>query len=156
MYFQISLSSIARCSSEPNSWPPPDELEILLERSDGLFIYAASAVRFIGAPDEDFRGCLTFITGLEPLKDTMSGLDLLYNEIMDKAFPHHLRESEVSLRHEVLSTVVFMQAHLSMDAIACWLNMKNYKAWIALAPFRSVIDVPATEHSPVTIFHLIS
>jgi hypothetical protein len=53
----------------------------------------------------------------------------------------------------VLATVVFMQAPLAMDAIAALSNMDTFGARIMLESFHSVIDVPATEHSPVTMFH---
>ena len=48
-YLQSSLSEIVRGSEQALFWPPPDELDILLERSDRLFIYTATAIRYIGA-----------------------------------------------------------------------------------------------------------
>ena len=66
LYLKTSLSVIVQKNLQPIPWPPPIELEILLQRSDGLFIYAATALRYLGVPDVDFRKRLTHITRLTP------------------------------------------------------------------------------------------
>ena len=152
-YLQNSLSAIVRRSEQPLSWPAPDELEILLERSDRLFIYAATAVRYIGAPDVDFRRRLAHITRLTPPRMNTGIIDSLYNDIMRQAFHCELQADEVSARRETLSAVVFLLAPLSLDAITSLSGMDRLEGQVALAPFCSVIHVPATDISPVTIFH---
>ena len=152
-YLQNSLSEIVRGAEQPLSWPPPDELEILLERSDRLFIYAATALRYIGAPDVDFRKRLKDITRLTPARMQTGVIDSLYNEIMRQAFHYELKPEEVSQRHKTLSAVVFVLVPLSLDAIACLSGMDSLQAQVALSPFRSVIQMPTANTSPVTIFH---
>ena len=152
-YLQTSLSEIVRGSEQPPFWPPPDELKILLERSDRLFIYAATAVRYIGAPDVDFRERLKHITRLTPARMQMGVIDSLYNEIMRQAFHCELEPEEVSRRHKALSAVVFALVPLSLDAIACLSGMDSLQAQVALAPFWSVIQIPTAYSSPVTLFH---
>ena len=146
-YLRNSLSEIVRGAEQPLSWPPPDELEILLEWSDRLFIYAATALRYIGAPDVDFRERLKDITRLTPARMQTGVIDSLYNEIMRQAFHYELKPEEVSQRHKTLSAVVFVLVPLSLDAIACLSGMDS------LQPFRSVIQMPTANTSPVTIFH---
>ena len=154
LYLHTSLSAIVTKNWLSILWPPLDEFEILLKRSDGLFIYAATAVRYIGAPDVDFRERLTDITRLTPAKMETGVIDSLYNEIMQQAFCSQLKPEEVSRRQKILSAVVFLLVPLSMDAIACLLSMDSLRAQFALAPFRSVMHVPLTsDTSPVTIFH---
>ena len=152
-YLQNSLSAIVRRSEQPLSWPSPDELEILLERSDRLFIYAATAVRYIGAPDVDFRKRLAHITRLTPARMNTGIIDSLYNDIMRQAFHCELQPDEVSARRETLSAVIFPFVPLSLDAITSLSGMDRLEVQVALAPFRSVIHVPAADISPVTIFH---
>ena len=152
-YLHTSLSEIAQGGDRPLSWPPPDELEILVERSDRLFIYAATAVRYIGAPDVDFRKRLAHVTRLTPARMNTGIIDSLYNDIMVQAFHCELQPDEVSARREILSAVVFLLVPLSLDAIASLSDMDILEAQVALAPFRSVIHVPNADTSPVTIFH---
>ena len=152
-YLQNSLSEIVQEGERPLSWPPPDELEILVERSDRLFIYAATAVRYICAPDVDFRKRLAHITHLTPARMNTGIIDSLYNDIMVQAFHCELQPDEVSARRQILSAVVFLLVPLSLDAITSLSGMDILEAQIALAPFRSVIHVPIADTIPVTIFH---
>ena len=152
-YLQNSLSEKVRGSEQPLFWPPPDELEILLERSDRLFIYAATALRYIGAPDVDFRERLMHITRLTPARMQTGVIDSLYNEIMRQAFHCELEPEDVSRRHMSLSIVIFLWIPLSLDAIASLSGMDTLQAQAALSPFRSVIQMPTAGTSPVTIFH---
>jgi hypothetical protein len=80
-------------------------------------------------------------------------IDLLYSDIMQHAFHSELEPHEVSLRRETLSAVVFLLILLSTGAISSLLNMESFQMRIALAPFRSVIHVPAADTSLVSIFH---
>ena len=151
-YLQNSLSEIARKSEQPLPWPAPDELEILLERSDRLFIYAATAIRYIGARDVDFRKRLAHITHLTPARMNTGVIDSLYNDIMRQAF-FELQPDEISARRETLSAVVFLLVPLSLEAITSLSGIDSLEAQVALAPFQSVIHVPTADTSPVTIFH---
>ena len=152
-YLQNSLCEIVQGDERSLFWPPPDELEILVERSDRLFIYAATAVRYIGAPDVDFRKRLAHITRLTPAKMNMGTIDSLYNDIMGQAFHCELQPDEVSARHKILSAAMFLLVPLSLDAITSLSGMDILEAQVALAPFRSVIHVPNADTSPVIIFH---
>ena len=154
LYLQTSLSAIVAQNPLPIPWPPLDEFEILLERSDRLFIYAATALRYIGAPDVDFRERLTHITRLTPARMQTGVIDSLYNDIMRQAFCSQLEPEDVSRRHKILSAVVFLLVPLSMGAITHLLCMDSLQAQFALAPFHSVIHVPPkSDISQVTIFH---
>ena len=152
LYLETSLSAIARRDPHPIHWPPSDELEILLERSDRLFIYAATAIRFIGAIDVDFRERLMDVTRLTPARMETGVMDSLYNDIMQQAF-RRLYPNEETCRHEVLSAAVFLLDPLCMDGTASLLSMDSFRTRIGLAPFRSVIHVPTSDTSPVSIFH---
>ena len=151
-YLHTSLSAIVTRNRLSIQWPPLDEFEILLERSGRLFIYAATAVRYIGAPNVDFRKRLGHITRLTPARMNTGIIDSLYNDIMRQAFCE-LQPDEVSARRETLSAVVFPLVPLSMDAIAYLLSTDSLQVQFALAPFQSVIHVPTADTSPVTIFH---
>ena len=153
LYLHTSLSAIVTKNRLSIPWPPLDEFEILLERSERLFIYAATTVRYIGAPDVDFRKRLGHITRLTPARMNTGVIDSLYNDIIRQVFHCELQPDEVSVRLKTLSTVVFLLVPLSLDAITSLSGMDNLAARVVLAPFQSVIHVPTVDTSPVTIFH---
>jgi nucleoside-triphosphatase THEP1 len=152
-YLQYSLSVIGQQNQQPTAWPPADEVDMVLKKADGLFIYAATAVRYIGASNVDFKERLSQMARLKPSKIQTRALDLLYNEVMAQAFSGNQEPREVSSRRETLSAVVFLQVALSMGAITSLLGMESHKARIALGPFHSVIHVPDADNSAVSIFH---
>ena len=153
LYLHTSLSAIATKNRLSILWPPLDEFEILLERAERLFIYAATAVRYIGAPDVDCRKRLAHITRLTPARMNTGIIDSLYNDIMKQAFHCELQPDEISARRETLSAIVFLLVPLSLDAITSLSGMDSLEGQVALAPFQSVIHVPPANISSVTIFH---
>jgi hypothetical protein len=58
-----------RCGG-PSAWPSNSDLDKLVEKSEGLFVYAATAVRHIkgkGAPDNQLKDVLKLHNGLDDL-----------------------------------------------------------------------------------------
>ena len=121
LYLETSLSAIVQRNLLSIRWPPPDELEILLEQADRLFIYATTAVRYIGVPEVDFRERLKHITHLTPARLQTGVIDSLYNEIMRQAFHHQLEPEEVSrdTRH-FPQLCSYWSPCLWMPLPACW------------------------------------
>ena len=156
-YLRSALSEVVEARSfshnDDDPWPPKQELEALLIRSDGLFIYAATAVRYIGARGVNFRQRLTEIVRPGPAP-VMQGstIDSLYIMIMDQAFDK-LGDSECASRQEVLTSVVLFQTPLSMTGMTSLLDMPNGQTKTDLSPFHSVIHVPSNNDGHVSIFH---
>ena len=153
-YLRLALSEIANTRSHSRGpWPPEQELKALLVRSDGLFIYAATAIRYIRARGVNFRRRLTEIVRPGPTSVLQAGtIDNLYLIIMDQAFDN-LEDSECILRREVLASVVLFQTPLSMTSIASLLNMPNDQTEADLSPFASVTHIPSDNDGHISIFH---
>ena len=134
LYLHTCLSAIVRNYPLSIPWPPLDEFDILLKWSDGLFIYAATALRYVGAPDVDFREPLTHITCLTLARMQTGVIDSLYNSIMRQAFCSQLEPEDISQRQKMLYAVVFLVIPLSMEAITSLLSMDSLQAQFALAP----------------------
>ncbi|KAF8528255.1 hypothetical protein JB92DRAFT_3093087 [Gautieria morchelliformis] len=86
-YLKNSLSKLAINESD---WPPDGYLSILLERPDKLFIYAATAMRYMIDHRFDFKQRLQQVNALGSTRPTPSQtgpLDQLYNHVMSRAFP---------------------------------------------------------------------
>ena len=97
----------------------PDDLERLVERAGGVFIYARIAVNFLDAyrdhPEEQFSLLLSSLgDGIEPL-------DALYLQVLQSAFPQNHRRAS-SPRHErlraFLTAVVLLRRSFRPGALA--------------------------------------
>ena len=156
VYLRSTFSEIAISggySRQDSRWPPEEELTTLLARSDGLFIYAATAVRYIGAPGVNSRLRLTKIVRPGHASVLQTGtIDSLYGMIMDQAFDK-LEDEECISRREVLASVVLFQTPLAMAGIASLLDIAIDQVKVDLSPFHSVIHIPSTNGGHVAIFH---
>ena len=130
LFLESSLSGIARNRKrflDSPDWPPNQELIMLLDRSGGLFIYAATAMRYVGAPNVDFRERLTEMTHTGPSSSLQTvSIDRLYFKIMELAF-RNLEAPERARRRDILATVIFLHRPLSVDGIASLLTCINIK-----------------------------
>ena len=155
-YLTSALSDIVESRSfSPHDppWPPEEELKALVVRSDGLFIYAATSIRYIGARGVNFRRRLTEIARPGPTSVLQgSTIDNLYLMIMDQAFDK-LEDGERILRREVLTSVVLFQTPLSMTGMASLLHIPIDQTKADLSLFHSVVHVPFGSHGHISIFH---
>ena len=152
-YLKSQLSTIGMTSEYPQSksaWRPEDELTA---RSAGLFIYAATAARYIldvnANPEERLRD----IMRPEPLPLHKTGsLERLYKLIMEQAF-EGLQPNEIETRLNVLSTVVLLQTPLYTDTIDSLLGLKKGSTNSHLSPFHAVVRGASENNGPVAVFH---
>ena len=90
IYLMSALSDIANTRGYHQTgspWPSQEELKALITRSDGLFIYASIAIRYVGAKCVNSRRHLTEIVQPGPSSVLQaSKIDNLYVMIMDQAF----------------------------------------------------------------------
>ncbi|KAF5325320.1 hypothetical protein D9619_009798 [Psilocybe cf. subviscida] len=129
------------------SWPPPVDLEALVERSKDLFIYAATAVRFImegdaGDPRENLNRLLWDQEARK--RNIFSSLDHMYSAIIRKALPEDAHPDTVDRFREIVGTVIFNPRPVSVNKLVKLSGFK-YKARqvrVALQYLHSVIAVP--------------
>ena len=111
MYLRSALAEVAEVRSFSHNdppWPPKHELKALLIWCDGLFIYAATAVCYIGARDVNFRQHLTEIVRPGPNSMLQANtIDNLYLMIIVQAF-EKLEDRECMLRRGVFYCYIFV------------------------------------------------
>jgi len=69
-------------------WPGPHNIDILCKKAAGFFIYASTVVKFVSSrhypPDE--RLALIISLSQDTSHEGKSGIDLLYNQVLEEAF----------------------------------------------------------------------
>jgi nucleoside-triphosphatase THEP1 len=154
VYLETSLAEIkSHHDHTSDTWPPQSEISALLDRSGTLFIYAATAIRYIS------QGALLYESRLSTLtnKDIKSAsklqtsiIDGLYEHILDQACESK-EESEVLPMRQLVSMVIFLRNPLPIQPISSLSEIDN--AHLYLSPFTSVIHVPTHKEAAVTPFH---
>jgi nucleoside-triphosphatase THEP1 len=139
-----------------SSVSPPlsiDKLEQLANRAGNLFIYAATAARYICPDNIRVDSHARLQTTLTTKTELASGdarvstkqykeLDELYTSILAAAFDPELEEEERRVLEIVLRTAISVMEPMTPETLASVLNLDKEKVEIALDPLRSVLNVP--------------
>ncbi len=126
-----------------------------------LFIWAATAVRFVG--DDRGRDPISQLDTLlrehiipgshtsrrNPYKD----VDSLYMAILSRA-GEDLESDSVNDMKKVIGTVIRLHSEMPLDAIVRFLGEKEIVVKMALNRIQSIIPVPTDLARPIQIYHL--
>ena len=132
---------IKKCG--PSQWPSQSDLEKLVEKSEGLFVYAATAVRYIG----DSEGNPS--KRLEEVLELHKGLDSLYVQVIDEARKQDCFDI-------VMGSIMYLKYPLSvadLSIILFTLNKHLTPSGIlsALRRCHSILSIP--ERSTINPYH---
>jgi hypothetical protein len=145
-YFQQKLTEIRRQKNDimrevPHPWPSTDQLDALVEKSDGLFIYASTLVKFVGdrhgLPQEKLCSAITAHCGVDPL----------YAEVVSQAqtfSPHFTR---------VVGTIIYLQHPLGIHDLGQLLQLSSDHIRQALHGCQSIFVLPDTEQQSIRPYH---
>jgi hypothetical protein len=141
-----------------DDWPPGDKVNVLVRRSNRLFIYAKTVCDYIGEPGGNIseRLDVAILPREEPEKGTgdtldTSELDKLYRDILDRAIPK--RASEHDRLKMVLSAIISIRNPLSARGLGTLLETDPSSIKSTLGSLHSVISVPQSLDAPVSTFH---
>jgi len=121
-------------------WPPSEQLTALAEKSEGLFIFAATVVYFVmdgkGSPQEKLNQVL----------DSHLGLDPLYAQVLSSA-------NRDDAFNKVLSTIIYLRRQLSITALARLLDLPSEAVVDRLTEIQSIIRIPANNLGSIQVNH---
>jgi len=158
LYLTQRLTTIAVQRSDidlPNPWPHDSEIGVLTKKSSGLFIFAATMVRFIESGHHDPNQRLQLL--LSEVNSTMhegrTGIDSLYSQILLYAFSNvHEPEEFADIQH-VLGAIVLAFNPLSQRELSTILGTSTSFISTTLRHLHSVILVPSDESEKICVFH---
>lgn len=156
LYLRAELSRIADEFEvpSPSTWHSSNDLALLVQRSDKLFVYAATVIRFI-ADDEvrDPISQLKIVLGSEADEDAnpTADLDAFYLEVLRNATKKSQRKHVAKRLRLVVGTIILLRDPLSIPALASLLDIPETDVFAALHPLHSLIvqtdrDPPRTYH----------
>jgi hypothetical protein len=147
MYIETSLSEI----NGPHS---TQDISKLVHQCGTLFIYAATAIRYIKAPGGSPSSRLSAIANRPMIRYFQASLDDLYGQILEQACAD-LEEDEIQEMRNFVADIAFLQYPLSIQAIASLseTNIRADQLRQCLSPLHSAVHVPDQEEAIVTLFH---
>ncbi|CAE6422900.1 unnamed protein product, partial [Rhizoctonia solani] len=136
--------------------PSDEDIEALVSRAGTLFIYASTAVRYIGHRNflHNPRGRLRTILDSSHAKEGIvtEEIDQLYTTILEASLGDELGEAERDNMRQVLFTVICAREPLTVTGISNLLGINDVnRVRDALQPLWSVLDVLEANDSVTTI-----
>ncbi|OBZ75611.1 Vegetative incompatibility protein HET-E-1 [Grifola frondosa] len=151
-YLEASFPRVKRSFMVPIDWPSREAIEVLTQRSAGLFIYAATVVRFIedlrySNPPEQLRRLIA-----STASSSTTLLDTLYNEILTAACPEPSQDLVDRLK-TILGSIVLIRSPLSALNLEQLLGLEQYCVYNTLTSLRSVLSVPDGGDGAIRVIH---
>ena len=150
-FLHFRLSKIAANYPEiidPRLWPSPAAISSLVEKSDKLFIFAATVVKFIEDTNDDPRSKLNVVlrTTVDNGPSPYQQLDQLYQQVLEHALPESTDDTVFERFRTVMGAVILLYDTLTIFALGRLLQMEAGGIRVALLHLHSVVIVPDHEN----------
>jgi hypothetical protein len=157
---QNKHNSLSRNRKLPFDWPGENVIHTLTQMAVPLFIFAATACRFIGDkgrsnPDKRLKLVLQYRT--ETHDSRLDKLDATYLPVLSQLTSGRNDRDKAEFLTEfrdVVGPIVLLAQPLSARSLAELLNVENDDIEDQLMCLHSVLDIPLQVDAPVRLFHL--
>ncbi len=127
----------------PQDWPSEQDINSLVYQSEGLFVYAATAVRYIGGEGYPVKR-------LEDVLKLHKGLDILYKQVIEEA-------TKWDNFDIVIGGLMYLRYPLNIDDLSGILltldkHLTSPGILIALRRSHSILAIPE-DNSPIKSYH---
>ena len=136
----------------PESWPPKEDIDSLVEKSSGQFIYAATVIRYIESRRHQPEDRLQTVFKLKSSKtDTpFAALDALYLQIFSS-----VENDQIDNVLKVLSALILIKKY-KIDGLDFLEELFEYRPGQlegVMGDMVALVDIPTGRRLPVKIYH---
>ena len=158
IFLKSELEAIRREHSLSSDWPGEHLVELLVQSAGGLFIYAATACRFLRDPKWLPEDRLPLVLqGHTTDKSPTQHLDNIYAQVLKHSVIGDCdgRDKEMlsGRFRQIVGSIVALYDPLSAIALSRLLNVRHRITDVTLAPLYSVLRVPDSPNSSVRLLH---
>ena len=158
LFFGHHLELIRVKSNLPVGWPGSDSTKLLVHKASGLFIYAATACRFIGDDARLAQSRLNLIlqsgsASLPPEKQ----LDEIYSLILTHTIKaEYSQQDKMNLRSQfsdIVGTIIVLFDPLSAHSLGKLLHIATDQIYQTLNHLHSILHVPESNTGFIRLLH---
>jgi hypothetical protein len=159
VYLQHYLSTIAAERHLEDCWPGEQILKTMVQYAQGLFIWAATACKFIQDGKRFAEKRLQTLldrsasTGSEPERH----LDTIYTTILRASVPETYSKEEQEEAYDylrlILGSIVILFSALSVEALSKLLGLSSKDTSDTIAELHSILDIPEKHNHPLRLYH---
>jgi hypothetical protein len=123
----------------PTSWPSKAEMEEVVQKSEGIFIYISTLLRFVGEGDGLPQNKLQYALKAH------TGLDGIYNQVL--AF------SGKENHQVVIMAISNLQESFTIVELGEFLDLSPAQIKLALQGMRSILNIPEDNNNAILPYH---
>lgn len=153
VFLKHKLSEIQFERSLSPDWPGNDNRERLVQMAVPLFIFAATACRFIREGTHPQKRLQKFLEFQATGKNQM---DKIYLPILDRLIGDDEEDAKELVKEfqDVVGIIILLATPLSIGSLALLLEKSAHEVSELLDPLHSVLNIPSDRGAPVRILHL--
>ena len=158
LFLEYNFQLIRRERALPADWPGGEAIRNLVWKSSGLFIWAATACRFVREGRRFAMKRLSMILqGNTPISAPEKRLDEIYLTVLENSVPNEYdaqeKEEMYSILRKVLGAIVILFSPISLDSLAELLLVPKEEVDQALEELHGVLDIPENDSHPIRLHH---
>ncbi|KAI9778859.1 MAG: hypothetical protein M1839_007822 [Geoglossum umbratile] len=156
LFLEHELREIQEQRLLPPKWPSEDQIQVLVELAVPLFIFAATACRYIADRRDNPMKRLEVILQYQSATH-VSKLDRTYLPILGQLFDDEDeadKQSRISEFQDIVGGIVILESPLSISSLASLFQISKEDVRCKLDSFHSVLSIPDSEDLPVRLLHL--
>ncbi|KAG8923155.1 hypothetical protein FRC02_011329 [Tulasnella sp. 418] len=156
LYLGHHLRRVGREMLMDSTWPTQADIDVLVERARGLFIYASALIAYIG--DKGYRRPKQRLHILLEDKRESGGspyaeVDRLYRHILQSTLPLVGAWSIARQLQPILATIITLLDPLPVESMEKLISAEEGSVLPMLSPLHSVLSISDNPMEPIRIFH---
>jgi hypothetical protein len=158
LYLSSGLRDIAVRYHLNSLWPLEEDIQALANLSFGLFIFAATSIKFVDDRNEsDPPSQLTRLLSRKDLSASVQSsphhqLDKLYMQVLTHGFPHISIQLSGRLK-TILGSIAFLQEPLSLASLSNLLGLATSAVRKTVVHLCSILLLPDSDTQPIQLHH---
>ncbi|PMD32012.1 hypothetical protein L207DRAFT_590884 [Hyaloscypha variabilis F] len=159
IFLKHDLRLIAQERSLGPDWPSNEAIGLLVQRASGLFIWAATACRFIRQGKRFAPKRLETIVSSSDSSSTApeKHLNQIYITVLKQSVSDEYTDEEKKdlcrMLREILGSIVILLSPLSLQSLSLLLSVSDEDIFQSLGDLHSIVDIPQVEKQPLRIHH---
>jgi hypothetical protein len=156
LFLEYELGEIREQRSLSPDWPSKDQIQVLVEMAIPLFIFAATACRYIGDKRDNPKKRLDTVLQYQTANQ-ISKLDRTYLPILNQLFDDDDevdKERRASEFREIVGGIIVLENPLSIVSLANLLSIPKEDVSCRLDLLHSVLSIPVNDDMPIRLLHL--
>jgi hypothetical protein len=157
LFLEYNLGLIGQDDEQEPGWPGSEAIRRLVDTASGLFIWAATACRFIREGLSTEERLQLLLEGREGPATPDEYLNGIYTTVLQNSIQPRTMEQErhrfYSMLRQILGSVVVLFSLLSVKSLSELLHTTERQVNSTLKSLHAILDIPKDQNRPLRLHH---